>query len=96
MTFGEDRSKVSNIVKCQMEHFRSLYEPVIKSLDQWVDVDFLSGKAEQDVSPSAKLYHLNLLPKTLQVGHSYGNFLCKSVIAKGSQFNRLNSDKSAL
>ncbi|KAK2727855.1 phosphatidate cytidylyltransferase, mitochondrial-like isoform X1 [Artemia franciscana] len=68
MKFGEDRSKVSNIVKCQMEHFRSLYEPVIKSLDQWVDVDFLSGKAEQDVSPSAKLYHLNLLPKTLQMG----------------------------
>ncbi|KAK2726907.1 hypothetical protein QYM36_007677 [Artemia franciscana] len=68
MKFGEDRSKVSNIVKCQMEHFRSLYEPVIKRLDQWVDVDFLSGKAEQDVSPSAKLYHLNLLPKTLQMG----------------------------
>ena len=66
MTFGEDRNKVGNIVRPQMEKFRELYAPLWPGLGQWADFSS-TGKCDQDTSPSARLFHLNLLPKKIQV-----------------------------
>lgn len=67
MGFGEDRNKVSNIVKPQRERFRDLYSPLWSTLSPWADLKSSSEKCEQDTSPSARIFHLNLLPKKIQV-----------------------------
>ena len=67
MTIGEDRNKVNNIVKPQIEKFRELYAPLWPSLAAWAEFNTATGQCEQDTSPSARLFHLNLLPKKLQV-----------------------------
>lgn len=67
MYVGEDQNKVKNIVRAQMPDFRSLYTPVLKELEEYVILDTLSGMGEQDTSPPARLYHLSMLPKRLQV-----------------------------
>lgn len=67
MSFGEDRHKVSNIVRPQLDRFRELYAPLWPGLEPWADLNAASGKCEQDTSPSARLFHLNLLPKKIQV-----------------------------
>nr|CAG4640889.1 EOG090X06VP [Eulimnadia texana] len=66
MKFGEDKNKVTNIVKPQLERFRELYSPMWGPLSQWAEFFPMSGKCEQDVSPQARLFHLNLLPKRTQ------------------------------
>lgn len=44
MTFGEDKNKVSNIVGGQMNEFRELYSPVLKTLSDFVDVPLAHGE----------------------------------------------------
>jgi len=66
MSFGEDRNKVSNIVRPQIEKFRDLYAPIWPGLSSWAEFNETSGRCEQDTSPSARMFHLNLLPKRIQ------------------------------
>nr|CAG4647931.1 EOG090X06VP [Moina brachiata]SVE93034.1 EOG090X06VP [Moina brachiata] len=66
MTFGEDRNKVNNIVRPQIEKFREIYSPLWPSLVAWAEFNTTTGRCEQDTSPAARLFHLNLLPKRLQ------------------------------
>lgn len=68
MIFGEDKNKINNIVEGQKESFRELYAPVIKSLQDYVELSNYDGKimGAQDPSPHAKLYHLNQLPRAPQ------------------------------
>ena len=77
MSFGEDRNKVSNIVKPQIEKFRELYAPVWPGLSLWAEFDSATGRCEQDTSPSARMFHLNLLPKRIQV-RSKSHYYCIS------------------
>jgi len=66
MTFGEDRDKVINIVLPQVERFRELYAPLWPGLSQWAEFNVGTKKCDQDCSPTARLFHLNLLPKRIQ------------------------------
>ena len=67
MGMAEDRNKVCNIVRPQVEKFRDLYAPLWPNLSPWADLKSSPEKCEQDTSPSARIFHLNLLPKKLQV-----------------------------
>ncbi|XP_045132824.1 phosphatidate cytidylyltransferase, mitochondrial-like isoform X1 [Portunus trituberculatus] len=67
MYVGEDQNKVRNIVVAQIQEFRTLYMPVLKELEEYVILDTLRGMGEQDTSPPARLYHLSMLPKRLQL-----------------------------
>nr|XP_026692182.1 phosphatidate cytidylyltransferase, mitochondrial [Ciona intestinalis] len=78
MTFGEDRNKVSNIVVSNLNHFKQLYEPVLKGICEESDRQkdpfhsFIHWKEdigvfEQDKSPLIQLLHLNRLPFELQL-----------------------------
>ena len=77
MFVGEDQNKVYNIVRAQTPEFRKLYGPILKELDEYVIVDHFRGMGEQDTSPPARLYHLSMLPKKLQVKQD--NLYCKIV-----------------
>nr|SVE76408.1 EOG090X06VP [Daphnia longispina] len=66
MSFGEDRNKVKNIVRPQMEKFRELYSSFWPGLSAYAEFNTSSGRCEQDTSPSARMFHLNLLPKQIQ------------------------------
>jgi mitochondrial translocator assembly and maintenance protein 41 len=68
MIFGEDKNKVQNIVKPQIENFRSLYTPTIDLFRNVFDYPASSSEGSevlcrQDKSPPAILQHLNQLPK---------------------------------
>lgn len=92
MIFGENKNKVSNIVKPQLTSFRNLYKPFLRTLHDYVDFPMLASNADtktnndsanaittktdsetlkeldniyckQDISPLAKLHHLNQLPR---------------------------------
>lgn len=67
MYVGEDQNKVKNIVGAQIQEFRTLYAPVLKELEEYAILDTLRGMGEQDTSPPARLYHLSMLPKRLQL-----------------------------
>lgn len=66
MWIGEDRNKIDNIVDAQLVHFRRLYRPILLDLSDYVEVNEENGEGRQDVSPSARLYHLSMLPRELQ------------------------------
>ncbi|XP_015521900.1 phosphatidate cytidylyltransferase, mitochondrial [Neodiprion pinetum] len=70
MTFGEDKNKVHNIVLPQIQNFRSLYNPVLKHFDRYVEIpksDEPAVMCHQDTSPFARIHHLNHLPRMPQV-----------------------------
>ncbi len=66
MTVGEDKDKVSNIVRPNIDFFRELYEPVLVAQDHlhWKREE---GRFEQSLCSTAQFHHLNLLPKMVQV-----------------------------
>ncbi len=66
MLVGEDRNKVSNIVRPNIPHFRRLYSSRLDSLSNYVEVNSSSGSGMQDTGSAARHFHLNQLPKTLQ------------------------------
>ncbi|XP_011302988.1 phosphatidate cytidylyltransferase, mitochondrial [Fopius arisanus] len=70
MIFGEDRSKVDNIVVPQIQHFRQLYGPVLKHFDNYLEIpkdSDASTTCNQDTSPTARIHHLNQLPRIPQM-----------------------------
>lgn len=68
MIFGENKNKVINIVKPQIENFRSLYAPAVElfrpvfEYQKSDDVDS-NVTCRQDKNPLVTLQHLNQLPK---------------------------------
>lgn len=65
MVFGEDKSKVSNIVKDNMQHFRQLYNRILQECPQVVYKP-QQGRLEVDKSPEGQFTQLMALPRTLQ------------------------------
>ncbi|XP_055855691.1 uncharacterized protein LOC129918945 [Episyrphus balteatus] len=70
MIFGENKNKVQNIVRPQLEEFFELYQPVLRSLSPYVAVGKEKTKNEiffeQDKSVKATQHHLKLLPSHMQ------------------------------
>ncbi|XP_015794489.1 phosphatidate cytidylyltransferase, mitochondrial [Tetranychus urticae] len=68
MTFGEDKNKVSKIVKPNIEKFRSIYQPYIGSSIEKGLLTFNSNQRTyfQDLSPRVLFHNLSLLPKKVQ------------------------------
>jgi len=64
MTVGENRDKVRNIVRPNLQHFRGLYQSVVKNEEHlyWSES---RGTLEQSLSATSTYHHLNLLPKSL-------------------------------
>ncbi|XP_062842998.1 phosphatidate cytidylyltransferase, mitochondrial isoform X2 [Trichomycterus rosablanca] len=65
MVIGEDKSKVSNIVRDNMEHFRILYNNILQECPQAVYKP-QQGRLEVDKSPEGQFTQLMALPRTLQ------------------------------
>lgn len=65
MVIGEDKSKISNIVKDNMQHFRSLYNNILQDCPQVVYKP-QQGRLEVDKSPEGQFTQLMALPRTLQ------------------------------
>ncbi|XP_055725882.1 phosphatidate cytidylyltransferase, mitochondrial [Salvelinus fontinalis] len=65
MVIGEDRSKVANIVKENVQHFRILYNNILQECPQVVYKPH-QGKLEVDKSPEGQFVQLMALPRTLQ------------------------------
>lgn len=75
MIFGENKNKVNNIVRAQDNDFLELYAPTMRTLAQYVAVDFAAKELgserivtqfEQDKSQKALEYHLRHAPLELQ------------------------------
>ena len=66
MTVGEDKNKIENIVKPNIERFRAIYEPIWKN-EQHLFTNG-NGLFEQNTNHISKYHHLNLLPKMVQFG----------------------------
>ncbi|KAG5835834.1 hypothetical protein ANANG_G00248210 [Anguilla anguilla] len=65
MVIGEDKSKVLNIVKENLQHFRILYSHILQECPQVVYKP-QQGKLEVDKSPEGQFTQLMALPRTLQ------------------------------
>uniref|UniRef100_A0A673A5N0 Phosphatidate cytidylyltransferase, mitochondrial n=1 Tax=Sphaeramia orbicularis TaxID=375764 RepID=A0A673A5N0_9TELE len=65
MVIGEDKSKVTNIVKDNIQHFRILYSNILRDCPQVVYKP-QQGKLEVDKSPEGQFVQLMALPRTLQ------------------------------
>uniref|UniRef100_A0A3P8X465 Phosphatidate cytidylyltransferase, mitochondrial n=1 Tax=Cynoglossus semilaevis TaxID=244447 RepID=A0A3P8X465_CYNSE len=65
MVFGEDRSKVSNIVRDNMQHFKTLYSNILHDCPLVV-YKSQQAKLEVDKSPEGQFVQLMTLPRTLQ------------------------------
>lgn len=72
MVIGEDKAKVSNIVKDNMEHFRSLYNNILQECPQVVYKP-QQGKLEVSLEYSFKalLYSLSSLGGAVDQDKSY-------------------------
>jgi len=64
MTIGENRDKVRNIVRPNMQRFQKLYRSIVTN-DEHVYWNQSSGMMEQSLSAASTYHHLNLLPKSL-------------------------------
>ena len=67
MTVGEDKNKVENIVKPNVDRFRAIYEPIWKN-EQHLYWNQSQGTFEQNLNHLSKYHHLNLLPKMVLFG----------------------------
>ncbi|KAI0212714.1 Phosphatidate cytidylyltransferase, mitochondrial, partial [Lamellibrachia satsuma] len=67
MTIGEDKNKIENIVRPNVEHFRRLYEPILKH-ESHLHWNMSEGTFEQSLDFMSQYHHLNLLPKQVQLG----------------------------
>uniref|UniRef100_A0A5F9D6V2 Phosphatidate cytidylyltransferase, mitochondrial n=1 Tax=Oryctolagus cuniculus TaxID=9986 RepID=A0A5F9D6V2_RABIT len=65
MVIGEEKSKVLNIVKPNIAHFRELYSSILQESPQVV-YKSQQGRLEIDKSPEGQFTQLMALPKTLQ------------------------------
>ncbi|XP_053456386.1 phosphatidate cytidylyltransferase, mitochondrial isoform X2 [Nycticebus coucang] len=65
MVVGEDKTKVLNIVKPNIAHFRELYGSILQENPQVV-YKTQQGRLEIDKSPEGQFTQLMTLPKTLQ------------------------------
>ncbi|KAF6101328.1 TAM41 mitochondrial translocator assembly and maintenance-like protein [Phyllostomus discolor] len=65
MVVGEDKTKVLNIVKPNIAHFRELYGNILQENPQVV-YKIQQGRLEIDKSPEGQFTQLMTLPKTLQ------------------------------
>ncbi|XP_037378908.1 phosphatidate cytidylyltransferase, mitochondrial isoform X3 [Talpa occidentalis] len=65
MVVGEDRTKVSNIVKPNIAHFRELYSAILHENPQVV-YKAQQGRLEIDKSPEGQFTQLMSLPRSLQ------------------------------
>ncbi|TRY85085.1 hypothetical protein DNTS_023039 [Danionella cerebrum] len=65
MVIGEDKSKISNIVKDNLDHFRRLYSNILQECPQVVYKP-QQGRLEVDKSPEGQFVQLMALPRTLQ------------------------------
>uniref|UniRef100_A0A3B3CMC0 Phosphatidate cytidylyltransferase, mitochondrial n=1 Tax=Oryzias melastigma TaxID=30732 RepID=A0A3B3CMC0_ORYME len=65
MVIGEDKSKVANIVKDNLQHFKTLYSNILRDCPQLVYKP-QQGKLEVDKSPEGQFVQLMALPRTLQ------------------------------
>ena len=63
MIFGENKNKVNNIVRPQMENFKILYGPTLRKMKNYVHFPIDDFVCMQDLSQKAILHHLNNLPK---------------------------------
>ena len=67
MRIGEDRNKIENIVRPNIEHFRRLYELILKH-ESHLHWNVSAGTFEQSLDFTSQYHHLNLLPKHVQLG----------------------------
>ncbi|XP_017650282.1 phosphatidate cytidylyltransferase, mitochondrial isoform X2 [Nannospalax galili] len=65
MVIGEEKTKVLNIVKPNVEHFRELYGTILQENPQ-AFYKTQQGRLEIDKSPEGQFTQLMTLPKTLQ------------------------------
>ncbi|KAJ7316788.1 hypothetical protein JRQ81_002950 [Phrynocephalus forsythii] len=65
MIIGEDKAKVTNIVKANMVHFQKLYSNILQDCPQVVYKHHL-GRMEIDKSPEGQFVQLMTLPRALQ------------------------------
>nr|XP_012807912.2 phosphatidate cytidylyltransferase, mitochondrial isoform X1 [Jaculus jaculus] len=70
MVIGEEKTKVMNIVKPNIAHFRELYESILHESPQVV-YKAQQGRLELDKSPEGQFTQLMTLPKTLQQQINY-------------------------
>ena len=67
MTIGEDRNKILNIVRPNIERFRMIYEPILIQ-DKHVNWNKSQGIIEQSTSFASRFHHLSLLPRMMLSG----------------------------
>ena len=64
MNVGEDQNKIRNIVKPNMERFRSMYKSVLMN-EEHLYWNKDHGQFEQSLDSASRYHHLNLLPTSL-------------------------------
>ncbi|XP_022081193.1 phosphatidate cytidylyltransferase, mitochondrial-like [Acanthaster planci] len=101
MVFGEDKNKVSNIVKGNLDGFRSYYHDMLDNTEH-IYWDQKNRTVEQDRSPACLFSHLSCLPRNLQLhtarlaggaSHDVGEVLqriarekeCSNLVARGAR-----------
>lgn len=69
MVIGENKDKVNNIVNNQIEYFRKLYRPYIKTFESYIEIpdgESADQMCVQDMDSNTRMYHLFQLPKVPQ------------------------------